>query len=40
MPDERDYENITKIAKAVKFSPGVLRAALAIQEPPVYHFND
>lgn len=35
-PDDYDYEAMTKIAKALDIQPGVLRSALARQEPPVY----
>ncbi|HBV97736.1 MAG TPA: hypothetical protein DEF36_11920 [Desulfotomaculum sp.] len=36
IPDEGDYDYVTKIAKALGVQPGSLRAALARQEPPIY----
>ena len=37
MPDQGDYETISRIATAINLNPGVLRAALARQEAPVYN---
>jgi SOS-response transcriptional repressor LexA len=36
VPDENDYDHITRIANVLGLQPGKLRAALAHQEPPVY----
>lgn len=35
-PDEGDYNNMNQIAKVLNLRPGILHAALARQEPPVY----
>lgn len=39
-PDEGDYEVVGKIADVIGLNPGVLRAALARQEPPFPNYDE